>query len=319
MRVGILRRVGWHPWRGDRLPGAGTGGSSMVNEKDIQTVQAKVARFVQRGKPVPPETRGCASWLSGASAASISARAQKSAQTRGAVMTKESRAADIPRSSSKPCEAGVPRSKRFVLFDMGGLAELPTHAKVASYLLARDRLTPLLSETERVLLISIGTRARPSKRHQWALRELSQRVALLDLAAGVELELVSEQPQETKRWRVELGPTRHPRDRGSRLSRRAWRLDPAAAVGLRGGLCRLDLAHDRGGRMKPPRPMHGFIPYAKFLAITSKWKERALRAEDELRRRDAADKAARRPLMYGGIAQRVVAVELPKRDAETER
>ena len=37
-------------------------------------------------------------------------------------------------------------------------------------------------------------------------------------------------------------------------------------------------------RMKPPRPMHGFIPYPEPLAITSKWKERALRAEDELRR-----------------------------------
>ena len=51
-----------------------------------------------------------------------------------------------PTPSSKPCEAGVPPSKRFVLFDMGGLAELPTHAKIASYLLARDRLTPILSE-----------------------------------------------------------------------------------------------------------------------------------------------------------------------------
>jgi hypothetical protein len=69
--------------------------------------------------------------------------------------------------------------------------------------------------------------------------------------------------------------------------------------------------------MMPPRDDR--VPYAKFHAITSKWKERALRAEDELRRRDAADKAARRPLISGGLARRVVVVELPKRDAETER
>lgn len=72
--------------------------------------------------------------------------------------------------------------------------------------------------------------------------------------------------------------------------------------------------------MKPRRSTpEGFIPYSKFHAVKSKWKERALRAEDELRRRDAADKAASRPLICGGIAQRVVVVELPKRDAETER
>jgi hypothetical protein len=49
--------------------------------------------------------------------------------------------------------------------------------------------------------------------------------------------------------------------------------------------------------MTPPRDDR--VPYAKFHAITSKWKERALRAEDELRRRDAADKTARRPLISG--------------------
>jgi hypothetical protein len=76
--------------------------------------------------------------------------------------------------------------------------------------------------------------------------------------------------------------------------------------------------------MKSPRvPLRpGFVPYAKFCAVVGKWKSRALLAENELRRRVAADKAARGgPLTSssGGFARCVVVVELPKRDAETER
>jgi hypothetical protein len=65
--------------------------------------------------------------------------------------------------------------------------------------------------------------------------------------------------------------------------------------------------------MKPPRAQDdGRIPYAKFHAVVSKWKARALRAEDELRR------VARRPVV-AAIAPRVVVSPLLKRDAETER
>jgi len=73
--------------------------------------------------------------------------------------------------------------------------------------------------------------------------------------------------------------------------------------------------------MKSPRvPLRpGFVPYAKFCAVVGKWKSRALLAENELRRRVAAEKATRQPLMSSGLASRVVVVELPKRDAETER
>jgi hypothetical protein len=66
--------------------------------------------------------------------------------------------------------------------------------------------------------------------------------------------------------------------------------------------------------MKPPRkpPPDGHVPYPKFHAVVSKWKARALRAEDELRR------VARRPIV-AAIAPRVVVSPQPKRDAETER
>jgi hypothetical protein len=66
--------------------------------------------------------------------------------------------------------------------------------------------------------------------------------------------------------------------------------------------------------MKPPRPApEGFVPYPKFHAVVNKWKERALRAEDELRR------ASRRTVIVGAIAQPVLISPQPKRDAETER
>jgi hypothetical protein len=58
--------------------------------------------------------------------------------------------------------------------------------------------------------------------------------------------------------------------------------------------------------MNPPRnpPPPGYVPYPKFHAMVNKWKSRALRAEDELRRREAG--AARRPRMVvAAIAQPV--------------
>jgi hypothetical protein len=72
--------------------------------------------------------------------------------------------------------------------------------------------------------------------------------------------------------------------------------------------------------MKPPRisAPPGFVPYSKFHAVVSKWKARHAALQDELRRRDAADEAARRPIV-GAIAQRVVVLSLPKRAAAAER
>jgi hypothetical protein len=101
-------------------------------------------------------------------------------------MTKEAQARLA--AEKRPQGVGCPPSKRFLLFNLDRLSEVQAHAKVVGYLLARHRLAPVFSECERHLLLLTGCEDKPSRRHQWALHELSRRVALLDLEAGVELD-----------------------------------------------------------------------------------------------------------------------------------
>jgi hypothetical protein len=101
-------------------------------------------------------------------------------------MTKEAQARLT--AEKRPLGVGCPPSKRFLLFNLDGLSKVQAHAKVVGYLLARHRLAPIFTRLEHHLLMVIGCADKPPWRHQWALRELSKRVALLDLDAGVELD-----------------------------------------------------------------------------------------------------------------------------------
>lgn len=77
---------------------------------------------------------------------------------------------------------GLPPGVRVVTYFV---CDVPAsdHFRVVSNLLARDTVSPIFTERERILLLTIAGAARPPRRHCWALRELSRRVALADMPA----------------------------------------------------------------------------------------------------------------------------------------
>jgi hypothetical protein len=60
------------------------------------------------------------------------------------------------------------------------------HQKIVTYLILTDDAARIFEPRERHLLLTIGNADEPSRRQLWALRELSRRVARLDMGGSLD-------------------------------------------------------------------------------------------------------------------------------------
>jgi hypothetical protein len=74
---------------------------------------------------------------------------------------------------------------RFVFWFSPGPPIAP-HQKIVTYLILTDDAARIFSARQRHLLLFIGGADAPSRRQLWALRELSRRVARLDMGGGLD-------------------------------------------------------------------------------------------------------------------------------------